>query len=214
MSIVTLRWGIYFAVAVGCVVGFSILTGCRGVPSEKPPIHIVQDMDHQPRLNPQSSHSFFRNGRGLRTPPLGTVARGHLYNDPVYYQGINSQDGKPVHQSPQPVTMESLRRGKERYEIFCAVCHGRTGYGESIVAKRGLNPPPVSLHSEIVRNYSDGYLFQVISNGVRSMPGYATQIPFQDRWHIVNYLRALQKSQAVRKDELSIETIAQLGIKE
>lgn len=209
-----LRWGIYIVVATGGIFGVNIFLGCRGIPSEKPPIHIIRDMDHQPRLSPQSPHPFFKNGRAMRTPPLGTVARGHLYDNTVYYKGQHPQDGKPVAQSPLPVTIESLQRGKERYEVFCAVCHGRTGYGESIIAKRGLNPPPSSLHSEVVKNYTDGYLFQVITNGVRSMPGYATQIPIQDRWHIVNYLRALQKSQSVRKDELPIEIVTKLGITE
>jgi mono/diheme cytochrome c family protein len=95
---------------------------------------------------------------------------------------------------PFPVTQEVLTRGKERFEIFCSMCHGLTGEGDGMVVRRGYRRPP-SYYTDDLRNARVGHFFDVITNGWGSMPNYAAQIPAQDRWAIIAYIRALQLSQ-------------------
>lgn len=172
-----------------------LLIGCyRGQPSEKPPIHLNPDMDDQPKYLPQAGSRFFEDGAAMRMPVEGTVARGWLEEDSTFYFGMDLKTGQPVEKSPVPVTLTGLRRGEERFNIYCSPCHSRVGDGHGIMVQRGYTPPP-TFHSQQVRNYPDGHLFQVISRGIRSMPSYGQQIPAGDRWLIVNYLRALQLSQ-------------------
>ncbi|MCB2231555.1 cytochrome c [bacterium] len=170
-----------------------LISGCtRHRPSDKPPIHPNPNMDSQPRYNPQAPSEFFADGKAMRTPVAGTVARGWLEDDPEYYTGMTA-DGKEVRQSPVPIDMELLKRGRERYDIYCSPCHSRVGDGKGIMIQRGYIPPP-SFHEERLRDTTDGYIFHVITNGIRNMPAYHFQIPVQDRWAIVAYLRALQRS--------------------
>src|SRR5256885_6074016 len=97
---------------------------------------------------------------------------------------------------PFPITKEALDRGQERYNIFCSVCHGVTGYGDGMVARRGFNkPPPASYHQDRLRQAPVGHFFDVMTNGWGAMPSYASQIPAEDRWKIIAYIRALQLSQ-------------------
>jgi mono/diheme cytochrome c family protein len=181
------------------------LFGCtRGRPSSKPPIHLNPNMDVQPKVERQSPSNFFVDGAGMRMPVEGTVARGQLRDDPVYYTGKDTK-GKPVKESPVPYTMAVLRRGRERFDIYCAPCHGRVGDAQSMVVKRGFVPPPTNLHDPRLLTIEDGHLFDVISNGIRNMPSYASQIPVADRWAIVAYVRALQKSQQATMKEIPPE---------
>jgi mono/diheme cytochrome c family protein len=131
----------------------------------------------------------------MRKPPSGTVARGMLREDARYYAG-RTEDGEYVEQMPVPVTRALLERGQERYDIFCTVCHGGSGDGNGIImaGNYGYTPAP-TYHSERLRDVTDGYIYDVITNGVRNMTGYAQQIPVADRWAIVAYVRALQRSQ-------------------
>ncbi len=97
---------------------------------------------------------------------------------------------------PFPVTMEVLNRGQERFQIFCSVCHGMTGYGDGIVARRGFNQPrPASFHQDRLRQAPVGHFFDVVTNGWGAMPSYASQVPVNDRWVVIAYIRALQLSQ-------------------
>lgn len=180
------------AVAFGALA----LTGCRGGTSSLPPIHVNPNMDFQERFDPQESNPFFADGRAMRTPVAGTVARGFLRADDAFERGTNAGGAGYVQTSPVPVSEDLLRRGQQRYNIYCSVCHGKSGDGQGIVmtGKYGYTPAP-SYHEDRFRTIEDGYLFHVISNGVRSMPGYAQQIPVADRWAIVAYIRALQRSQ-------------------
>jgi mono/diheme cytochrome c family protein len=181
----------------GCAL---LLVSCvRERPSERTPIHLNPNMDDTPRYDPQERSRFFADGATMRTPVEGTVARGELRDgDPdslAYYTGRDSK-GNLVRVSPVVPTMESLRRGQERYDIYCSPCHGRVGAEEQkgIVVQRGMLPPP-TYHDERLRNIEDGHIYDVITNGIRNMPGYKSQIPVADRWAIVNYFRALQRSQ-------------------
>ena len=172
-----------------------ILAGCRGTESSKPPFHINPNMDWQERFDPQERNDFFADGMAMRPPVPGTVARGFLKDDTAFHFGRDAS-GAFVTASPVALTPEFMERGRERYEIFCAVCHGSAGDGNGIImtGNYGYVPAP-TYHSELLRTAPDGYMFDVIGNGVRSMPGYAQQIPIADRWAITAYIRALQRSQ-------------------
>ncbi|MDT7542321.1 MAG: hypothetical protein QOE33_2225 [Acidobacteriota bacterium] len=108
---------------------------------------------------------------------------------------IQSQAGKDVvNQFPFPITKEVLDRGQERYQIFCSECHGLTGYGDGMIVRRGYRRPP-SYHDDRLRSEPVGHFFDVVTNGWGAMPDYSGQIPPEDRWAIIAYIRALQLSQ-------------------
>jgi mono/diheme cytochrome c family protein len=167
--------------------------GCsRGQPRERRPLVIIPDMEFQPKYTAQGASPLFADGRAMRTPPAGTVARGTLKEDPGYFQG--KVGGNYLVHNPRPLTEELLHRGQNRFNIYCSPCHDRTGSGKGMVVASGLVPPP-SFHEQRVLDFADGYLFEAITRGVRTMPSYAAQVPAADRWAIVAYLRALQRSQ-------------------
>jgi Cytochrome C oxidase, cbb3-type, subunit III len=150
-------------------------------------------MHVQPRQNPLSRSDFYSDQRSARLPVEGTVARGQLHEDTYFYTG--KVGNNPGEQMPFPVTMQVLERGRERYNIFCAPCHSRVGDGNGFVPSRGFARKPPSFHIVRLQKAPAGYIFDVITNGFGIMPDYASQIPAQDRWDIVAYVRALQLSQ-------------------
>jgi hypothetical protein len=164
-----------------------LLSGCR------------LDMQVQPKQNPLSRSDFYADQRSERPPVEGTVARGQLHEDTYFYTGkIGNNPGDYM---PFPVTKEALERGRERYNIFCAPCHSRVGDGNGFVPSRGFARTPPSFHIERLQKAPLGYFYDVVTNGFGLMPDYASQIPPQDRWKIVAYIRALQLSQnATRAD--------------
>ncbi len=179
-----------------------VLTGCRGMESDQPPIHPNLDMDYQERFNAQDANDFFADGAAMRTPVPGTIARGLLRDDTELYAG-RTEDGSFVEVNPVEVSREFLERGQERYDIYCEVCHGLSGDGNGVIMEGGYGYTPApTFHSDVLREETDGYLYDVVTNGVRSMPGYGTQIAVKDRWAIVAYMRALQRSQAASEDDL------------
>jgi mono/diheme cytochrome c family protein len=167
-------------------------------------------MDLQERYDPQAASAFFADGRAMRTPVPGTVARGFLRDDVRFYFGRN-QNGVFVEDMPLPMTMDLLRRGQERYDIYCGPCHGPAGDGQGIImtGNYGYVPAP-TYHSDALRAQPDGYFYNVVVNGVRTMPGYGTQIPVADRWAIVAYIRALQRSQNASQADVPADVIAQM----
>ncbi len=180
-----------------------VLGGCQGRPKQKPPVHPILDMDFQPKYEYQEKSRFFDDGISMRQPIPGTVARGKLHDDIAYNTGKN-QDGSLVEKSPVPVTFTGLERGRERFDIYCSPCHSKIGDGKGILVNRGYIPPP-SFHTDVIRNYADGHIFDVISHGIRNMPSYGHQVPVKDRWLIVNYIRALQRSQNANIDDVPVE---------
>lgn len=181
---------------LGLLMAGLVLAGCRGMESNAPPIHPNLNMDFQQRYDPQEGSSFFEDGRAMRMPVVGTVARGMLREDAAFYEGRTSAGGGYVAQMPIPATREVLLRGQERYNIYCTPCHGLAGDGAGIVTAGGYGYTPApSFHIDRLRQVEDGYLYDVITNGVRTMPPYNTQVPVADRWAIVAYIRALQRSQ-------------------
>jgi mono/diheme cytochrome c family protein len=151
------------------------------------------DMHVQPRQNPLSRSDFFPDQRSERPPVEGTVARGQLHEDSYFYTG--KLGNNPGDAMPFAVTTEVLQRGRERYNIFCAPCHSRLGDGNGFVPSRGFSKMPPSFHIARLQKAPVGYFYDVITEGFGIMPDYASQIPPQDRWDIVAYVRALQLSQ-------------------
>jgi mono/diheme cytochrome c family protein len=151
------------------------------------------DMQVQPRQNPLSRSDFYADQRSERPPVEGTVARGQLHDDAYFYTGkINNNPGDVM---PFQVTKEVLERGRERYNIFCAPCHSRTGDGNGFIPSRGFARKPPSFHTERLQKSPVGYFYDVMTEGFGIMPDYASQITPRDRWDIVAYVRALQLSQ-------------------
>ena len=148
-------------------------------------------MHNQPKFRPLRASEFFGDARSARPQVEGTVARGHLEDDELLNTG--KIDGKAVDLFPFPVTAVTMARGRERYDVFCSPCHGRTGLGDGMVVRRGLRKPPSHVIDRL-RAAPAGYLFDVITNGFGAMPDYRAQIPVPDRWAIVAYMRALQLS--------------------
>ncbi len=159
------------------------------------------------RVKPYEKSNFFKDGSTARPLVEGTIPRGHLNEDELYYTG--KVDGKYSTLFPFALNKEQLLRGKERYEIFCSVCHGPTGIGNGMIVQRGFKKPP-SLHEKRLQDMPVGYFFDVASNGFATMPAYRTMIPTQDRWLIVAYLRSLQRSQNVRAQDIPDEEKASL----
>jgi mono/diheme cytochrome c family protein len=151
-----------------------------------------QKMGSQPRYDPLEPSAFFVDGQSARQPVPGTVARGQLPSDGLLLAG--TENGRPADRFPFPITRDVLVRGRDRFEVFCAPCHGRTGSGDGMVVRRGFIPPP-SFHTDVLRQAPVGHLFEVATDGLGAMPSYAAQVPARDRWSIVAYIKALQLSQ-------------------
>jgi len=173
------------------------LSGCgllRGCTSSQPPIHLNPSMDDQPKLLPQSESAFFYDGSGMRLPVEGTIARGELNEDDAFYRGIGP-DGKPVATIPVKVDAALLARGAARYAIYCQPCHDARGDGKGILFQRG-NVPTSSFHSDKIRAYPDGQMFDIMTNGSGLMPSYKWPIPPADRWAIIAHVRELERERA------------------
>jgi len=188
---------------VSFVVLATIASCARERPSTRPPIHPILDMDFQNKYDYQEESEFFADGATMRVPDPGTVPRGFLRTDRVFFEGRNDQE-QFVAKSPVNITTQSLNRGQEKYDIYCSPCHSRVGDGKGIMIERGYVPPP-TFHSDRLRDIADGHIFDVITHGIRNMPGYRYQIPPVDRWHIVNYMRALQRSQNASLEDIPVE---------
>lgn len=171
--------------AVLCALLFA--AGCR------------QDMHDAPRYEAYEASDFFNDGRASRVPPTGTVARGYLREETALYTG--KVDGELVERIPFAITHDDLRRGQERYTIYCTPCHGQLGDGNGMVVQRGLRQA-ATYHQDRLRQERIGYFFDVITNGFGAMQGYAEQVPARDRWLIAAYVRALQYSQNAKLEDV------------
>lgn len=210
------RWLVYTLVVMVVLswVPLALIARARTTTSTAPRIHVVPDMDSQPKFKAQARNPLFADLRAMRPDPPGTVARGELNADRALHLGRSGDEW--VTTIPVPVTMNLMRRGRERYDIFCSPCHGLSGAGDGMISKRaeelqeGTWTPPSSFHTDLVRSRPDGHLYNSIANGIRNMPAYAPQIPVEDRWAIVAYIRALQRSQNATTDDVPPELRAQL----
>ena len=166
-----------------------------------------QDMHDQPKYTPYKSSAFFADQRSARPAVEGTVAQGQLFEDELLHTG--KVGGQPATVFPFPVDMSVMQRGRQRYDIYCAPCHGLTGEGDGMVVQRGYRRPP-SFNIDRLRQAAPGHVYDVVTNGFGAMPDYAAQIPVRDRWAIAAYMRALQLSQSAAAADLSPESRGQL----
>ena len=173
---------------------------CRGGISEEPPFHLIPDMDDQQKFKAQEENPFFADGRAMRPLVDGTLAQSQYHEDEGPYTGKNP-DGSWLARIPTTVDEKLLARGEERFNIYCSPCHDKTGSGGGLVIKHGY-PLPINLAGDHAKGLKDGEVFDIISNGVRNMPGYRTQIPAADRWAILSWVRVLQRSQAAKMDDV------------
>lgn len=195
------RWIAYFAIVLVSIalVPLALIARARAVTSPEPRVHLILDMDNQVKFRAQAANPLFADGRAMRPPVAGTVPFNEGSPDAALVTGRSGTEWIGV--MPLAVTDQLLRRGHERYDVFCSPCHGLSGYGDGPVAARadalqeGTWTPPSSLHTDLVRGRANGHLYNTITNGIRNMPAYGSQIPVADRWAIVAYVRALQLSQ-------------------
>lgn len=199
-------------------VPLAVIAKSRYAKSPHPRWHVFYDMDNQPKYKPQKFSPLFPDGRTSRPPVPGTVARGELHDDTEYWYGRDENDAFIDH-LPRQVRLDAalLARGRERYGIYCAPCHGLTGEGDGMVARRaealaeGTWTIPLSYDDQTVRSRPLGHIFETISHGIRNMPAYGSQIPVEDRWAIVAWVKTLQRSLRTSVDDVPPEARAQLS---
>ena len=156
-------------------------------------------MQDQPKFKPLRRSDFYEDQRSSRPLVEGTVARGQLQADAYMYTGMIN--GEPGNEMPFSATRQVMERGHERFNVYCSPCHSRLGDGNGIVVQRGFRRPP-SFHIDRLRQAPVGHFFDVMTNGWGAMPSYASQIPVEDRWKIIAYIRALQLSQDAKPTDL------------
>ena len=167
--------------------GLLFVLGCR------------QDMHDEPKFFPQRGTTFYADGRSVRPQVANTVARNQLREDTYFYTGlVNGKEGDAL---PFPVTMKVMERGQERYNIYCAPCHSRVGNGDGMIVQRGY-AQAANFHAVRFRTGTLGHYFDVMTNGIGSMPDYAAQMTPTDRWAVAAYIRALQLSQNAQRSDV------------
>ncbi len=179
-------------VAAAGLTALLFVAGCR------------QDMHNQPKMIPQRGSDFFADHRGARPQVLNTVARGQLHADSYFYTGVvQGANGYRDEQNvmPFPVTMEVLKRGQERFNIYCTPCHSRVGNGLGEIVQRGYKPA-ANLHDQVRLSQPISHYFYVMTHGYGAMPDYSAQLTPEDRWAVAAYIRALQYSQAASPQDV------------
>ncbi len=208
-----MRWAV-LVLTCAATIPIAVLYRARSVTSSKPKIHIIQNMDNQPKFVSQEANALFLDGRAMRPRVEGTIAQSGMIGDTHTFMGI--VDGAWATAYPTGLTIDRafIERGQERFNIYCSPCHGKGGFGDGLVHHRaqqlvetGVNGTswvaPKNLHEDAIKALSVGELFNTITNGVRTMSGYASQIPAKDRWAIISYIEALQVSQNANPDHVS-----------
>jgi len=214
----------FFAVFFFAIVAVISILGFRGGKSEKTPWMIFPDMDNQPRYKPQATNKFFENRMNDRPKPGNTVIRGQGWEvkelfDGEYqtdrFQAVALNEGKNADGSwatelPIEVTNQMMELGREKYEIFCQVCHGGAGDGKGITSKYGILA--ANLQLDMYREMAGGEIFNTITYGKNTMYGYGEKVSPEERWAIVLYLRALQRSQNASIEDVPEEQRKELGL--
>jgi len=200
-----IKWLIVVSICVATI-PLALIFRARTSYSDKPRIHFIQNMDNQPKYVSQEANALFLDGRAMRPKVEGTIAQSGMAGDTHLFMGVTDGDWSTEYPSSLTVNHEFLLRGQGRYNIYCAPCHGVVGLGEGLIHKRanqlvetGVNGTtwvaPKNLHEELIKEQPIGQLFNSITNGVRTMAAYGSQISTKDRWAIVAYIKALQMSQ-------------------
>jgi len=196
------------------LVPFAFIAKAKSEKSRDPHWHVIPNMDFQEHRRAQSTSEFFPDGRVSQPWAAGTIAKGELKTDDAFFRGVEGGQwlsAFPVRPGRFEVNAQTMKRGRERYNIYCTPCHGYNGYGEGMIHKRaeevstGAWTQPRNLHQAEIVKQPHGQLYNTISHGKANMKGYAAQISEADRWAIVLYLRALQRSQASYAGDLPPE---------
>lgn len=195
-------------IAITAILGlvpFSFITKARVSHGDEPRIHVFPDMDFQPHAKSQQRSPLFDDDKASRPPVDGTVARGQLREDDHYYRGLDDAAWATTFPEQLDIDRDTMERGQVQYDVYCAPCHGYDGRGGGAVQERAEElmragqvegwVQPTDLHTANIIEQPHGQLYNTISHGIRTMPGYRSQIDVEDRWAIVLYTRALQRSQ-------------------
>jgi len=203
----------YYTLAFLVVLLLSVM-GYRGMTSTRPPIEMFPDMDHQAKYKAQAESAFFADGRADRPIPAGTVPYGRsaaqadpafLKADDAHYAGKKA-DGSFVRGFPKDIVISEtfVKRGQNRYQIYCAPCHGALGDGNGITKSYGMVATP-TYHDDRLRGMAEGEIFNTITNGKNTMFGYADKLGADDRWAVIAYVRALQRAHHATIDDVPLE---------
>jgi mono/diheme cytochrome c family protein len=200
----------YYTLAFLCLLTVSVM-GIRGMNSTLPPIEVFPDMDRQAKFKPQTPSKFFGDGRADRLPVPGTVPHGRgvvadpdfLRADDAHYAGKNA-DGSFVRGFPVEVNAALLKKGGERFQIYCQPCHGALGDGNGITKQYGMIATP-SYHDDRIRNMPEGEIFNTITHGKNTMSSYADKLSPDERWAVIAYVRALQRAHHATIDDVPLE---------
>jgi mono/diheme cytochrome c family protein len=202
----------YYTLAFVVVLLLSVM-GFRGMTATRPPIELFPDMDHQGKYKPQAESKFFADGRADRAIPAGAVPRGrsveadasYLRADDARYAGKGA-DGSFVRGFPAGLELNEnfVRRGQNRYEIYCAPCHGTLGDGNGITKSYGMVATP-TYHDDRLRGMAEGEIYNTITNGKNTMFPYADKLSPDERWAVIAYVRALQRAAHASLDDVPLE---------
>jgi mono/diheme cytochrome c family protein len=206
----------YYTLAFLCLLTVSVM-GFRGLVSTRPPIEVFPDMDRQAKFKPQAASQFFGDGRADRLPVPGTVPHGRttepdsdkndnadfLAADDFHYAG-KAADGSFARGFPFEVTEARIRRGQNRFQIYCQPCHGALGDGQGITKQYGMIATP-SYHDDRIRAMPEGEIFNTITHGKNTMSSYADKLSPDDRWAVIAYVRALQRAHHGSIDDVPLD---------
>ena len=207
---------------VGAAIGVAVFgaLGLQGKLSRKPPMELFPDMDRQAKLRPMEPNHFFANGVSSQLPPAGTIARSQpieTANGPVYsFEDSPVNTGKVtgttnfIAVNPLTVNLEFIQHGRDRFDIYCAPCHGKLGDGNGITKRIEAMPTVANLHDPRIVKLTDGEIFNTITFGKSTMGPAGPLVPVRDRWAIIAYLRALQLSSLGTDADLTPEQSAAL----
>jgi mono/diheme cytochrome c family protein len=201
-------WIKWAAIVLTCAatIPLSLIFRARTTYSEKPRIHFIQNMDNQPKYVSQEANALFLDGRAMRPMVEGTVSQSQMAGDTHTFMGLVDGAWAETYPASVAVDKDFVLRGQGRFNIYCSPCHGKGGFGDGVVHHRaqrlvetGVNGTtwvaPKNLHEEAVAEQPKGQVFNTITNGIRTMGAYGSQITVEDRWAIVAYIEALQISQ-------------------
>jgi len=211
----SIPWGLAVFVSLALLPPL-LIAWYRAAPKRSPRIHIIQDMDFQPKYQTQAASPLFADRRTMRSAVPGTVAEGGLEEDDHFFRGKVGQQWVETFPGRVAVSETLMQRGRERFDVYCAPCHGLSGDGRGMISVRALKReeplwvPPAALAKDSVRQQPVGQIFNTITHGVGTMPAYAPQIPTEDRWAIVLYVLALQRSRHAELDDVPEDIRPQL----
>jgi mono/diheme cytochrome c family protein len=212
------RWILYLLLVVTALtlIPIGLIYRSSHSAKDRPRVQIVYDMDQQSYHKPQTENPFFADGLAMRPHPDGTVARGRLQGDEAFWRGTAGADTVFVADFPLEVTRELVLRGRDRYAIHCAPCHGTAGDGDGLVHRRaaalaeGTWTPPTDLTTAAIAARPVGHIYNTITNGIRSMPAYGPQLEPQDRWAVAAWVRVLQTARNATIDDVPADVRAKL----